>query len=91
MTWRRRNSMPLIQLITHRNCGVPTETKADIIDPLPRNLPTSSLSVIIVRSEYSTHDKSMTRLDKTQRIGYSIYLIHHSYRCSTTDIATYGD
>lgn len=67
--------------------------KADIIDPLPRNLPTGSLSVIIVRSEYSTHDKSMTRarLDKTHRIGYSIYLIQHSYRCSTTDIATYGD
>jgi len=48
--------------ITHRHFDyVLTETKADIIDPLPRNLPTSSLSVIIVWSEYSTHDKSMTR------------------------------
>lgn len=33
----------------------------------------------------------LARLDKTQRIGYSIYLIQHSYRYSTTDIATYGD
>lgn len=47
--------------VTHQNCEVPTEMKANIIDPLPRNLAYGSLSVIIVRGNYSAHDKSMSR------------------------------
>lgn len=74
--------------------ATPCRQKLDIIDPLPRNLPSGSLSVIIAAKRvYSARDKSMTRSCSQIRLGVSVtpYIRFSTLIAGTAmDIAAYG-
>lgn len=87
MTRHRRSFKALIHDNTSKHCGVSTETKTDIVDPLPRNLSTSSLSVIIVRSASPRRmiNQWLARPDKTRP-----YRLLHIYDSALLSLSHHG-